>query len=157
MSLTPEEFQEIIDEEEWSPVMRAALEQQKASATRRAKQVNQIRESVRRQALTYRWQQETLRELQRVFAECSEVKWWMSRARSPMQATEIANRLNQKLRGMNARISRARREGSMGCKQQIQWLMDHAELINEVENYRAAAQAQGLQKDAASIRLDVNA
>lgn len=57
-----------------------------------------------------------------------------------MHAAEAAKRLVTKLRGMRARIARARRESSQGCKLQTQWLMDHAELIGEVEKYRGFEQ-----------------
>lgn len=136
MSLTPEEYQEILDGEEWSPMMRAGLERQKSIAEKRDEQLARVSEAARKARLIRARQDDSLRELKRLLSECFEVAAWFRRASIPLIAGDASNRLLPKMRGMSARLRSARREAHDGCQLQSAWLDNHAEMIAEYERYR---------------------
>lgn len=136
--VSPEEFDEIL-EEEWSPAIREALHQERERAAARQALRAKMTEKSRREALISAWQRETIRKLRQLHGYQLEVLAWRRRAAKPLWLGEAESRLSREMRGMNQRLAKAWREAAGGCPLQMRWVGDHAELIDAVTTASASA------------------
>lgn len=131
--LTAADLAELLKDESLSPLWRDTFERDHRRAVKREELLARTSEKMRKDALTYRWQQETLKIAHVLCGLQHEVNGWRQRKQRPFSAMVALQHAQEKLQygleGFRKRMSRARREASGGDSSQQQWLEDHAELI----------------------------
>ena len=128
MAITSADYADML-ENDWAPATRAALETQMLRAQKLEQQRAALSDQSKRDGLTLRWQQETLRIARIMYAQQFEIDCWRKRERVPHGYEGHANQLAPKLRKFPQRIQRARREAEAGDALQQRFLFDHAELF----------------------------
>jgi hypothetical protein len=128
-----EDYEALKDSEDLPDYLRAEYRWRYQQAVKRAELFARIGEEGKRRMAVHKWQQETLRLLHKLFAQQFEVLAWERRSeQKPIWTAEARSRLQVQLKGLRARILRARSEAAGGCELQREWLALHAEIVSAV-------------------------
>jgi hypothetical protein len=131
--ITADEYQELLDTADFSPVIRGELERLKRKRNERDEFLARLGEKRRREMVIEAWQRDSLREFHKLLALQFEARAWENRESKPLWSAEATNMIIGKKRGMQQRLAKAHREAADGCRLHIEWLAKHAELIEALE------------------------
>lgn len=133
-NLTAAQYQELADDEMQSDYLRDEFARLARRAAEREALLARISDTARRDGLTARWQQETVRKLRWLHGLQFELAAWQASERQPLWLCEVESKAAGEWRGMKLRLTRARKEADAGDTLQASWLAKHAALIAAVED-----------------------